>query len=340
MGIFIAIFVIALGITAFSTPYIRRFAIAIGFVDVPAARKMHKEPMPLMGGVAIFGGAIIAFVVLFFGFGLYNVSQEVIGICLAMTIVMVVGLVDDRRGGLSALAKLGGQTLAIVVLILFGVYARIPFLPTPLDYLATYLWIIVISNATNFLDNMDGACAGVSSVSAAFIVLLAVINGQDLVAGLAAAVLGACLGFLRYNFKPAQIFMGDTGALFLGFLLAVLALQLRFPTNSNFVTWMIPLLLLGVQLFDLTLVTILRLRRGVNPLTTAGKDHTSHQIVALGYTQREAVLFLYLLGGAFGMCAIFITQASLLEGYVVGTILVLLGLTAIAQLERKANKAN
>ena len=333
MGIFIAIFVIALGITGFSTPYIRRFAIAIGFVDVPASRKMHKEPMPLMGGVAIFGGALISFFVLFFALDLYSVSQEVIGISLAMTIVMLVGLVDDRLGGIGAVAKLGGQTAAIVILILFGVYANVPFLPTPLDYLATYLWIIVISNATNFLDNMDGACAGVSAVSAAFIVLLAVINGQDLVAGLAAAVLGSCLGFLRYNFKPAQIFMGDTGALFLGFLLAVLALQLSFPTNSNFVTWMIPLLLLGVQLFDLSLVTVSRLRRGVNPLTTAGKDHTSHRIVASGYTQREAVLFLYLNGGAFGMCAIFVTQANLVEGYVVAAALFLAGLMAIMKLD-------
>ena len=340
MGIFLAIFISALAITGFSTPLIRRLAITIGFVDAPASRKLHKNPMPLMGGVAIFSGALIAFFILFFATGFYAVSDNVIGIGLAMTIVMLVGLADDRMGGMSAPVKLGGQTLAVVVLIYFGVYARIPFLPTILDFAITYLWIMVISNATNFLDNMDGACAGVSAVSAAFIVLLAAINGQDLVAGLGAAVLGACLGFLRYNFKPATIFMGDTGSLFLGFLLAVLALQLRFPENSNFVTWMVPLLLLGVQLFDLSLVTVSRLARGVNPLTTAGKDHTSHRLVELGYTQRESVMFLYLLGGAFGLVAIFVTQATILEGYVVGALLAFLALTVIAQFERlRRNKS-
>ncbi len=335
MSVFLAIFAISLAITGFSTPYIRRLAIAIGFVDAPAGRKLHKEPMPLMGGVAIFGGAFIAFIVLFFVLDLYAISNDVMGIGIAMTIMMLVGLVDDRSGGLSALTKIGGQALAIVILISFGVYARVPFLPTSLDYVATFLWIMIISNATNFLDNMDGSCAGISAVSAAFIALLAAINGQELVAGLAAAVLGACLGFLRYNFKPATIFMGDTGALFLGFILAVLSLQLRFPDNSNFVTWMVPPLLLGVQLFDLSLVTYARLKRGDNPLTTAGKDHTSHRIVGLGFTQRESVMFLYLFGGAFGLIAIFVTQATILEGYVIGGILAFLIAIAIYKLERK-----
>jgi UDP-GlcNAc:undecaprenyl-phosphate GlcNAc-1-phosphate transferase len=155
-------------------------------------------------------------------------------------------------------------------------------------------------------------------------------NGQFLVSSLAAAVLGACLGFLRYNFKPAQIFMGDVGALFLGFLLAVLGLQLRFPDNSNFVTWMVPVMILGLPIFDTTLVVVSRLRRGISP-GTAGKDHTSHRLVALGFSQREAVLILYLFAGMFGLAALFITEATVLEGYVLGTAVALVALYAIWQ---------
>jgi UDP-GlcNAc:undecaprenyl-phosphate/decaprenyl-phosphate GlcNAc-1-phosphate transferase len=161
------------------------------------------------------------------------------------------------------------------------------------------------------------------------------LNNQYLVSALAAAVLGACLGFLRYNFKPAQIFMGDAGALFLGFLLAVLALQLRFPDNINYVTWMAPVFILGLPIFDTSLVIVSRLRRRVNPFTTAGKDHISHRLVALGFTQREAVLILYLATGASGMAAIFISKADLVEAYGLAAATAVAALTAIVWLERR-----
>jgi UDP-GlcNAc:undecaprenyl-phosphate GlcNAc-1-phosphate transferase len=159
-------------------------------------------------------------------------------------------------------------------------------------------------------------------------------SGQYLVGALAAAVLGACVGFLVYNFNPASIIMGDSGALFLGFLLAALGIKLRFPDNVTFVTWMIPPLVLGVPLFDTALVTISRVRRGLNPLTTPGKDHVSHRLVALNMTPREAVLTLYLVGGALGMIAIFVTQASVWEGYVAGGAVALAALAAFVRLER------
>jgi UDP-GlcNAc:undecaprenyl-phosphate GlcNAc-1-phosphate transferase len=182
---------------------------------------------------------------------------------------------------------------------------------------------------------MDGLSAGVSGVAASFILLLGVQNDQYLVAALAAAILGACLGFLRYNFKPARIFMGDAGSLFLGFLLAVLCIQLRFPENVNFVTWMVPVFIMGVPIFDTTLVIISRMRRRVNPLTTAGKDHLSHRLVRRGYSEMEAVLILYLFGGSFGMAALFTTTASVEEGYVLGVTAAVLGLYAIFRLERR-----
>jgi len=323
----IFIFVIALTITAFSIPWIRRMAIAIGFVDAPAARKLHASPMPLMGGLGIVLGAALAVFVIF-----PDVAMQVRGILLAAAVVAAVGLADDRFH-LPAWAKLAGQFAGFLILIYFSVHVRLP-LPLWLNYLLTFLWLAGISNAINFLDNMDGLSGGVSGVAAAFILLLAALNNQYLVSALAAAVLGACLGFLRYNFKPAQIFMGDAGALFLGFLLAVLALQLRFPDNINYVTWMAPVFIMGLPIFDTSLVIISRLRRGVNPFTTAGKDHISHRLVDLGFTQREAVLILYLVTGASGMVAIFISRAEVMEAYGLAATAAVLALAAILWLER------
>ncbi len=312
---FLLIFLFSLLITGFGTPLVRRAAIYLGFVDAPAKRKLHSEPMPLMGGLAIFGGAFI--VMLIVAPGLPN---SVAGVLLAGTAVALTGLIDDRRG-LPAWAKLAAQALAVVILVYYDIQVSLP-VPEPINYLITFIWLAGISNAINFLDNMDGLSAGISAVASSFILLMGLANGQLLVSALSAAVLGATLGFLRYNFKPAQIFMGDVGSLFLGFVLAVLGLQLTFPESQNVVTWMVPILILGVPIFDMTLVVISRIRRGVSP-NTAGKDHTSHRLVDRGFSQREAVLILYLMGGVFGMIALYMTQASLVEAYVMA------GLTAV-----------
>jgi UDP-GlcNAc:undecaprenyl-phosphate GlcNAc-1-phosphate transferase len=207
-------------------------------------------------------------------------------------------------------------------------------LPYWADIAVTIFWLVGVTNAFNLLDNMDGLSGGVAAIGAAFFVLMSAFSGQYLVGALSAAVLGACIGFLIYNFNPASIFMGDSGALFLGFMLAAIGIKLRFPDNVTFVTWMIPPLVLGVPLFDTALVMLSRLRRGLNPLTTPGKDHVSHRLVAMNMTQREAVLTLYLVAGAFGMVATFVTQASVLEGYIVGGIVALAALYALLRLER------
>ncbi|MCA9923939.1 MAG: undecaprenyl/decaprenyl-phosphate alpha-N-acetylglucosaminyl 1-phosphate transferase [Anaerolineales bacterium] len=324
---FIAIFLIALAVTLMGTPWIRRMAIAFGFVDTPAQRKMHSTPIPLMGGVAIYGGAIAA--VLIFS---SELPQSVTGVLIALSVVALVGLLDDRYG-LPAWAKLAGQFVAFLVLALYDIRVHLPF-PEWINYVITFVWLAGISNAINFLDNMDGLSAGISGVSAAFILLLGLQNDQILVSALAAAVLGACLGFLRFNFKPAQIFMGDAGALFLGFVLALLGLQLRFPANVAFVTWMVPVFILGLPIFDMTLVVYSRLRRGVSP-NTPGKDHTSHRLVALGFSQRETVLILYLVSGMLGMISIFVTQATVAEGYAIGGVMAAMGIYFILWLERR-----
>ncbi|VAW37071.1 Undecaprenyl-phosphate alpha-N-acetylglucosaminyl 1-phosphate transferase [hydrothermal vent metagenome] len=321
----IAIFLMALSITALSIPWVRKVAIRTGFVDSPAKRKLHSTPMPLMGGVAIFGGAVLAIIAFVPQF-----PNTVAGVLLSLTVVALVGLLDDRYG-LPAWAKLAGQLVGMLILAAFDIRVKLP-LPEIVNYIITFLWLAGISNAINFLDNMDGLSAGVSGVAAAFIMLLGLQNDQFLVAGLAAAVLGACLGFLRFNFKPAQIFMGDAGSLFLGFLLALLGLQLRFPANSSFVTWMVPVFVLALPIFDTVLVVISRLRRGVSP-NTAGKDHLSHRLVKRGFSQREAVLLLYLFTGAGGIVGVFITEATIAEGYLIFVAALLLGLIAIWKLD-------
>lgn len=328
MNAVIAVFLIALALTAAGMPFVRRAAIALDFVDAPAQRKLHTTPIPLLGGLAILVGVLLAVLILYRG----DPPRTVFGVLLATTIVGLVGLVDDYRP-LPATVKLLGQIAGIAILAYYGIRVQLP-LPEPLNYAITILWILGITNAINFLDNMDGLSSGITAVTLSFILLLGLTNDQFLVAALAAALLGACLGFLRYNFPPATIFMGDVGSLFLGFFLAVLTLQLRFPASSNFVTWMVPVFLLGLPIFDMTLVVFSRLRRGLSP-NTAGKDHTSHRLVRLGFSRREAVLILYLVSGVLGMMALYITQSSIVEGYALGAVGALLAVYAIYWLERR-----
>ena len=328
MFAFLAVFLIALTIPLVSLPWVRRAAVGLNFVDTPSQRKTHRTPTPLLGGAAIFAGAIIAVLILYRG----DPEPTVIGVLLATTVVALTGLLDDYRP-LPAWAKLGGQFIGCLILIAFGIRVRLP-IPEFLNYAITLLWLLGITNAINFLDNMDGLSAGIAAVMSSFILLLALFNDQYLVGGLAAGLLGACLGFLRYNFPPARIFMGDVGSNFLGFLLAVMGIQLRFPDNSNFVTWMAPVILFGLPIFDMTLVVLSRLRRGLNP-NTPGSDHISHRLVRLGFSPRETVLILYLFSGILGMMALFITQATIVEGYIAGALMALTGLGAVVWLERK-----
>jgi UDP-GlcNAc:undecaprenyl-phosphate GlcNAc-1-phosphate transferase len=336
LRVFIFIFLIALAVTGFSTPWMRRFSVWIGFVDAPGSRKLHVAPMPLMGGVAIFAGAMLALLLLAPDLPASIQAPQVSGLLLAGTLVAALGLLDDRVA-LPPWAKLAGQLLATTVLVAFDIRVKLP-LPEALNYMITFLWVLGITNAFNFLDNMDGLTAGASAVSSSFLLLSAAQNNQYLVAGLAAALLGACLGFLRYNFNPATIFMGDSGALFLGFLLAVLGIQLRFPANSPTITWMVPIFLMGLPIFDTTLVVFSRLRRGARPWQ-AGKDHLSHRLVNMGCTQREAVLILYLVSGALGMVGLFIAGSSLLEAGAISATMAIVAVAAIIWLERRHLRA-
>lgn len=321
---------VALTFSLLATPLLRRVAIRVGAVAVPRARDLHLQPVPLLGGAAIYGGFVLALLV----FGDRAYVRELIAILIGATLVSLFGLVDDRWG-LSAGIKLGGQLLAGITLLLGDVQIQLFGQPW-LNWIITLLWVIGITNAINFLDNMDGLSGGVASIAAAFFLLLAAMNEprQFLVGAMAAALLGACIGFLRYNLNPATIFMGDTGSLFIGFILAALAIKLRFLGTTTLVTWMIPICVLALPLFDTCLVCVSRLRRRVNPFTTAGKDHLSHRLHQRGMTKREAVLICYLIGGGCGLVGIYLTQASVGEAYLVCGVMLLVGLSGIVWLER------
>lgn len=323
MLIFTGALIFAIG----GTPVARKLAWRLGIIDQPSASKVHLKPIPRLGGLAIYIAFILALLIFEDRFRI----PQLVSILMGATLVSFLGVWDDRWS-LHPLLKLVGQIVAALILVFSGVQVR--FLPYPfLNVAVTILWTVGITNALNLLDNMDGLSGGVGAVAAAFFLILAAMNGQYLVGGLAAALLGACLGFLIYNFNPATIFMGDTGSLFLGFILAALGIKLRFPGRPDLVTWMVPVVVLGLPVFDTTLVVISRLRRGV-PVYQGGKDHVSHRLVTMGLTQREAVLILYLICGALGVLAIFITQGGLLEGYVVGGTIALSGLLALVKLER------
>jgi UDP-GlcNAc:undecaprenyl-phosphate GlcNAc-1-phosphate transferase len=321
------IFAAALTFAIGGTPLARLVARRTGIMDRPAARKLHTTPIPLLGGAAMY----LAFILALLLFGDRHYVAQMVGILVGATLVSFLGVWDDRRG-LRPLLKLLGQIAAALILVVAGVQVRL-LGNQVLDVALTVFWTVGITNALNLLDNMDGLSGGVGAVASAFFVLLAAMSGQYLVGSLAAALTGACIGFLYYNFNPASIFMGDAGSLFLGFVLAAVGIKLRFPSNVPMVTWMIPVLVLGLPIFDTTLVVISRLRRGV-PVHVGGKDHVSHRLVAMGWTQREAVLGLYLVCCALGVLAMFVSQAGLVEAYVVGGATALAGLYALWRLEQ------
>ncbi len=325
---YLVVFVGVLFMAVVGTPLARKLGLRMHVMDQPdPTRKVHTTPTPRLGGVAIFVSTLIAVLLLR---GVYNLAQ-LGGILVGAALISLLGFWDDRFS-LNAGWKLLGQLIAAGLLLATGV--KVALFPIPfVDELVTVVWVIGITNAFNLLDNMDGLSGGIAAIAAAFFALMGSFSGQYLVGALAVAVMAACLGFLVYNWNPAMIFMGDSGSLFLGFMLACIGIKLRFPDNVAFVTWMIPLIVLGVPLFDTTLVTISRLRRGLNPLTTPGTDHTSHRLTNAGLTRREAVLVLYIAGFLLGLIAIFITRASILEGYLVGGALALAATYALWRAE-------
>jgi len=329
-------FFIALFASMMLTVPVRALALRVGMVDLPGPRKVHVQPIPLLGGLAMYGGVMLAIVFAFDG----AARQQSAGIVTGATLVAAVGFLDDR-GWLHHQIKLFvGMPLAACILLFSGIHAqafelfvagRAGYL---LDAALTIFWVVAITASFSILDHMDGLCAGVAATASFFFALLAFLNGQIVVSTLAAAVFGAATGFLRWNFKPARIFMGDGGAMFLGFLMATLALKLRLSAGNHASALVAPLLILGVTIFDTTLVTISRARRGLLPFAAPGKDHAAHRLANLGLGQRGAVLTLYLLGAASGASAIWVCYISARAAVLFAAVVVAAMLVAVMMLEK------
>ncbi len=328
-------FAVALLVSLGLTVPVRHLALRFGMVDHPGPRKVHVKPIPLLGGIAIYLGFVLAILLTLRGVP----QQQIAGILAGATLLALIGFLDDG-GLLHHQVKLFiGMPIAALFLIATGIRAQLfsSFVPGAtgaiLDGCFTLLWVVGITASFSILDHMDGLCSGIAAIAAGFFLISASLSGQTMVRTLAAATLGAALGFLRWNFNPAKIFMGDGGAMFLGFLMATLGLKIRPDVGQPPAAWLVPVLILGVPIFDTTLITISRARRGLLPFTSPGKDHTAHRLSNLGLGHRGAVLGMYFLALVFGMIALLVPRLAPGTGYALAGLVILFSLVAVFFLE-------
>ena len=317
-------------------PIVHRLAPMLGAVDRPGGRKQHASATPLMGGAAIFLGYAL---VMILGRDILNFSLELKGVALGGTLIFVIGVLDDIWG-LTAKIRLIGQILAVGILFKFGVWMS--FLPDTLwghagEIIFTTLWVVGITNALNFLDGLDGLATGSAGINALFFGLVALQTGQPFVMLLSLSLAGSCLGFLPWNFRrfqPARIFLGDGGSNFLGFTLAGVGIIGEWGSHS-LVGLAVPILILGLPIFDTTLTTIVRVKSGQVKtigewLRFTGRDHFHHRLSDLGIGNRKAVLVIYLVSFWLGLEALVLKNArgidAILSIVQVGIVFLLIGL--------------
>ena len=305
--------VVALAISFAATPLVRRLAFVIGAVDVPRDnRRMHKVPIPRLGGLAIFIGFMVS-VLLF-----VPITPEMRSILLGAVIIVVLGVVDDIMA-LPAMLKFVVQIIAALIPALGGV--RILAFSNPnifsdnlywvLDGLSipiTVLWIVGITNSVNLIDGLDGLANGVSAISATTMLLIALLISEAQVALVMAALVGACVGFMPYNLNPAKMFMGDTGATFLGYILATMSIQGLFKYYA-LISFVVPFLILGLPIFDTAFAFIRRIAHGQSPMH-ADRSHIHHRLIDMGLSQKQAVATLYVISAILGLSAVVLTTSG------------------------------
>lgn len=306
------------------TPIAGRLAVRWGFIDRPADHKFHARATPLLGGLALYAGIVP--VVLF-----TNHDRATWIFAAVATMLFLVGLWDDRHH-LSVRVRLLAQVLAAAILVASGFHVELP-VPAWINVVLSLLWVVGITNAFNLLDSMDGVATGIAVIASAGFLLLA--GSSSLGVVLAAALVGATLGFLTYNLPPASIFMGDGGSMLVGISLATLGLCAEPGIHAG-TAWMVPVLLLGVLIFDTTLVCLSRLRRGKNPMTHPGKDHFAHRLAHRGLGVRGALVCLYVLGGLGGFLAYLVLRSDPVAAWTLGGGVALAAVGGMVWLERPA----
>jgi len=305
------------------TPIIKKIAIYLNAVDHPNVRKVHTKVMPRLGGVAIFLAATISLIIF-----AKETEEPLIWILLGSFVIVTAGIIDDLKP-LSARVKLLFQITAALIVVYGGV--SIQFINIPLtDYvlqlgnwswIVSLFWVVGITNALNLIDGLDGLAAGVSAIALATIFVMSLIMGNMVVAIISLVALGATTGFLLFNFYPAKIFMGDSGSLFLGFLLSTLAI-LGFK-NVAVVSFLIPIVILAVPIFD-TFFAIIRRFRSKQSIAAPDKKHLHHCLLEMGFSHRKTVLMIYSINILFSLAAIFLSQTTVWIALLILSILMLL----------------
>ena len=296
-----------------TTPVVKTFAYTVGAIDVPKdERRMHKVPIPRLGGLAIFIGFMVG-ILLF-----VRITPEMKSILLGAAIIVVLGVVDDIMA-LPALLKFVVQIIAALIPATHGVviqafsnpnvfsdnlYWVLGWLSVPV----TVLWIVAITNSVNLIDGLDGLANGVSAISATTMLVIALVTAQNQVAIALAALVGACVGFMPYNMNPAKMFMGDTGATFLGYILATMSIQGLFKYYAV-ITFVVPFLILGLPIFDTTFAFIRRIAHGQSPMH-ADRGHIHHRLIDMGLNQKQAVATLYVISAILGLSAVVLTTSG------------------------------
>ena len=314
-------FLIALIVAYVLTPGVKKLAIKVGAVDKPNARKVHTHAIPRLGGLAIYVGFMAA--VLF----CVPVRHELLGLLLGCTAIVALGI-WDAICNIPAKVKLVGQIVAACIPIAFGIqiewltnpFGTLIVLPELVAIPVTIFWIIGFTNTVNLIDGLDGLAAGVSFIASVSMFLLAYTMNQYLPAMIIVAMAGAALGFLQYNFNPAKIFMGDTGSMLLGYTMAVAAVLGLVKTAAT-IALVVPLIALGLPILD-TLFAIIRRKMSGVPIFQPDKGHLHHRLLALGMSQKQAVLIMYFVSIVLGIVALFVANVSYQTG--IATVLVVL----------------
>ena len=315
-------FVLATVLSFASTPIAKNFAYKIGAIDVPKdQRRMHKQPIPRLGGLAIFSGFYISVLV----FGHAYMTREIRGMLIGSIIIIGLGMFDDVLA-LKPYQKFGFQLLAAAIPVYCGV--RITSLPsifggasayiqlsTVAQYIVTIIWLLGLLNAVNLIDGLDGLAVGVSAIMSLCSMVILVILCSPAVAIIAAALAGACIGFIPYNANPAKLFMGDTGSMFIGYILAVMSVMGLFKAYA-IIAFAIPFLLFGLPIFDMIFVAIRRVLHGKSPMS-ADKTHLHHRLIDLGFNQRQAVAIMYAIAALLGLIAVIVTGEGFMRAAVI-----------------------
>ena len=311
---------VAFLISFLMTPPVKRFAESIGAVDEPGERRINKVPIPRMGGLAILIGFLLSALIF-----TREIDQGLKSILLGAIVIVILGVFDDRWA-LGAKLKLAVQLVAAAVVVFYG-DLRIDRITNPFGgslysywdlgvfaYPITIIWIVAITNAVNFIDGLDGLACGVSCISSLNLLVIALLVSDAKVAILMAALTGACLGFVPYNFNPAKIFMGDTGSTFLGFMLATVSIQGLFKAYTA-ISFIVPFLLLGLPIFDICFAVIRRVASGRSPME-ADRGHFHHRLIDMGFSQKQSVAIAYVLTGFLGLAAVLLTVSGAMKALI------------------------